>query len=134
MTPPTTGGIRSDAAGDGHFGAPRGARTHRGVDYSCYYGEPVSAPIAGKVTRIAMPYANDSKFLGVEIVNSEYVAKMFYFDPNYSVIGGYVKEGDTIGYAQSISTKYNGPGKPVMTDHIHLQVKRKGIYVDPETL
>ena len=131
MIRPTTGGIRSDAAGDGHFGAPRGSRLHKGVDYSCYANEPVSAPMYGKIVRIAKPY-RDGRWLGVLIRNSLYEGKLFYFDPYHDRVGSYVQSGEVIGYAQSISKKYPGQG---MTDHVHWQIQdMDGVFIDPETL
>jgi len=131
MTPPTTGGIRSDAAGDGHFGSPRGSRTHKGTDFACYPGEPVSAPMSGEVYRIARPYADDDRWLGVAIRNSEYKAKLFYVDPYFSLIGSHVREGDCIKSAQDITQRYPDQG---MAPHVHLEIKDKDGYLDPETL
>lgn len=131
MIPPTTGGIRSDTAGDGHFGAPRGNRTHKGTDYRCYPNEPVSAPMFGKIVRLAKPYGDD-KWLGVLIRNSTYEGKLFYMDPYTDRIGSYVTEGECIGYAQDISQKYPNQG---MESHVHWQVQdMDGVLIDPETL
>ena len=38
--------IRSDSMGDGQFGAPRGDKTHRGIDYLTYEGQPILSPVA----------------------------------------------------------------------------------------
>ena len=135
MIPPTCHGVRSDAMGDGHFGARRGDRTHKGTDWICYPGEPIVAPIYGKVVREAKPYSNDMHYNGVLIRNSIYSIKMFYCDPYFNIIGQYVRCGDPIGVAQDISKKYEGPGKPAMTPHIHTQVEdNNGNLIDPETI
>ena len=124
MTPPTPHGIRSDAMGSGHYGALRGARTHRGTDYICYPGEPVYSPISGLVVRESRPYTDT--YSGLLIRNSQIELKIFYFSPDLSLVGSYVKEGDAIGVAQDISQKYGD----AMTPHIHVQVEG----VDPELL
>ena len=127
MTPPTPHGIRSDAMGDGHFGSRRGSRTHRGTDYNTHLDDPVVSPINGLVVRKAS--ASGGPYSGLLIRNSEMEVKMFYFEPDFYLIGSYVAEGDVIGRAQDISKKYG----PKMKPHIHLQVKRME-YVDPELL
>jgi hypothetical protein len=58
--------------------------------------------------------------------NDRMFIKMFYPEPDQFLIGSDVNEGDRIGIAQNIATKYGGG----MIPHIHLQVDK----VDPELL
>ncbi|MDH4319961.1 MAG: M23 family metallopeptidase [Desulfobulbaceae bacterium] len=118
--------VRSDSKGDGHYGSPRGARMHDGTDYPCIPGQQVVAPIAGTVSREAVPYADDPKYRGLVIQGKHARVKLFYLLPAKGIVGKSVAEGQVIGTAQDISAKY---GKE-MTPHIHLQVES----YDPELL
>ena len=51
MINPTGKGIRSDAAGDGHYGAKRGHRLHFGLDLLCDPYQPIKAPVGGRISR-----------------------------------------------------------------------------------
>lgn len=128
MISPTGQGVRSDAMGDGHFGARRdgGRRRHNGTDFICDPGQDVVAPIGGKIVRTARPYADDPNYSGLVIRSDRMTIRMFYLEPDPELIGMGVGEGDRIGIAQNIATKY-GVG---MIPHIHLQVDA----VDPELL
>jgi len=126
MQRPTEWGIRNDSQGMGVFGAFRKDRLHDGTDYICKPGQAVKAPISGVITRIATPYKDDDRFSGVEIVGVKVSVIMFYLDPIMSMVGGYVRKGEVLGYAQDISVKYGGG----MLPHIHLRI----IKCDPELL
>ena len=118
ITSPTGLGIRSDPAGDGHYGAPRGRRKHDGLDFLCKPGQTVRCPIeAGKVIREARPYARGT-YSGLLIQNKHLAIKIFYLDPWPGVIGKIVQRGEPIGIAQDVSEKYQGG----MEAHIHLAV------------
>ncbi len=114
---PTGKGIRNDAGGLGHFGAPRGDRKHDGVDFSCEEDQEVLMPVDGKIVRKSYPYANDLKWQGVDIVNPRIEIKMWYFKPFSNVIGKEVKAGEPIGFAQNIGLKYEN-----VTPHVHLRI------------
>lgn len=140
MYPNLTGKIRSDAAGHGHYGAPRGGtRRHDGVDYEIKPGAEVYAPCTGRITRFTRPYAGLA-YSGVEIEARSGVLILFYIKPclysgaggvlQYSqseIVGQVVREGDVIGIAQDVTAKYPGSG---MTPHIHLRISS----FDPERL
>lgn len=126
MISPTGKGIRNDAKGLGHYGAPRGKKKHKGVDYLCATGQPVLSPISGKIERIAYPYA-DKSYSGIVIRGRHISIKMFYLKP-MPMIGEIVLAGELVGYAQDISKKkksYLG-----MLPHIHLEIES----IDPELL
>ena len=125
--------IRSDAAGDGHFGAARGARTHRGVDYVCRPGYFVFSPISGKVTRLGYVYVNDPFWRYVEITdNRKYRHRLFYVLPLIQ-FGELVVQGQIIGEAQNISDRYPDAEYP-MIPHVHYELidSASGQYLNPE--
>ena len=53
---------RQDPAGAGHFGAPRGDRTHKGQDYCCLPGAEILAPVPDgqvwSVSKWGYPYTD----------------------------------------------------------------------------
>jgi len=109
--------------GSGKFGAPRGWRTHEGQDNECVPGQDVLAPITGKLVRVVYPYGKDSPYRGVLIQAPHVMVKVMYIEPDTSLVGKRVEEGQVIGKAQDISQKYGGGMKP----HVHWSV-----IVDPE--
>lgn len=72
--------------------------------------------------RYAYPYSDDPRYSGVHIQNDEYLVKMFYLSPVLAKPGQQVMQGQAIGTAQKISTKY-GSG---MIDHVHVEVWPNG--------
>ncbi len=56
-----------DPYGSGHYGAPRGRRTHNGIDIKASPGQPVTSPVSGTFVRRANPYKDDSNYSGVFI-------------------------------------------------------------------
>jgi len=126
IPPPRT----SDKHGEGHFGAPRGSRTHNGIDLACYGGSLIKTPHHGRVTKIGYPYPpNDPKkgflrYVQVEEKNG-HRCRYFYVAPSVRV-GDLLKPGDTVGTAQGLLKVYPG-----ITDHIHYEVIKDGEYIDP---
>lgn len=122
--------IRSDRAGDGNFGAPRGSRTHRGIDYECTPNDPILSPVEGKVTRLGYPYGDDLSWRYVEVTDSaNFQHRVFYVDPLVRV-GQRVCENDPIGNAQDISERYPAQG---MKPHVHYEIKNEdGRYINPQ--
>ncbi len=123
---PTGGPVRdADNHGMGHFGAPRGDDRHKGADYIGKPGQNIVSPIDGKVIRAARPYADDSKYNGLLISGKHLYVKIFYIEPDFSVIGAGVFKGKTvIGTMQDIGKRYTD-----ITPHVHLQAM-----VNPEYL
>jgi hypothetical protein len=118
--------LRNDEAGQGFFGAPRGKRSHNGVDLECVPGQVVLSPISGKIVREAYPYAGDLKWTGCLIVAKGIEIKMFYMRL-YHHIRKELKSGSVrcverlpIGVCQDITNKYPDQG---MTPHLHLEAK-----------
>jgi len=125
-----TQGIRSDEAGDGHFGASRGSRTHRGVDYDCDPVAPVLCLVAGKVTKLGYCYADDLSWRYVQVTDKDsYKHRFFYVTPTVQV-GDFIGRESIIGVAQDITERYPSQG---MNAHVHYEIKTtKGEYLDPE--
>lgn len=121
-----------DPLGCGNFGASRsgGTRQHGGIDFRAMPGEAVLSPITGTVTRQLYAYANDSRYTGIEIKNTNYTVQMFYLSLTVKV-GAKVTAGKQIGIAQDISAKH---GK-AMVNHIHFEVYDKnGKLLNPTDL
>jgi murein DD-endopeptidase MepM/ murein hydrolase activator NlpD len=122
----------SDGYGSGHYGASRGSRTHKGVDFACWAGNNILSPIAGKVTKLGYPYAKHLEFRYVEVEDpiSKERHRLFYVEPCVE-IGQHLLEGEVLGTSQNLLDLYpNG-----MTQHFHYEViKYKGgkkEYIDP---
>ncbi len=124
MISPTGKGIRGfDGHGRGAYGAPRGGRMHRGVDFICDPGQTVVCPIdAARVIRESRPY-KEGDYSGILIKNEVVTIQMFYLLPTEGIYGRQVQQGSVLGVAQDISCKYDG-----MIPHIHLRI----LDIDPE--
>lgn len=137
---PTGKGIRDfDDYGSGYFGAPRGKRVHKGVDFICAPGQDILAPISGQIVREAFPYANDLSYRGCLIVSGLAQVKMFYMTLHHTILQRLkrhelveVEQGTSIGKAQNIANKYKDADK-TMTPHVHLELKiTQPTLVNPE--
>lgn len=111
-----------DCHGAGYFGAPRGKRTHNGVDIICDAGEEVTAFEGGTVTKLGYPYSPQDTKKGhlryVEVTDTEgNRARYFYIKPSVSV-GDRIRRDDVLGVAQGLAKIYKG-----ITDHYHLEIK-----------
>ena len=127
ITPTKTGILRGkDPTGNGWYGAKRGLRKHRGVDYICKVGDPIHACISGKI-RIGNVYISTNKFKLIEITGFEYRVKQMYILPIIKN-NSYIKKGDLIGYSQNISYYHGGK----MKNHVHVSLWKNGLLTDPE--
>jgi murein DD-endopeptidase MepM/ murein hydrolase activator NlpD len=112
--------LRSDAMGDGNFGARRGGHVHQGTDYEAAPGAPVYSPVAGRVVRFGRPYANDARYRLVEVHGDGYAVKLFYVEPLPGVEPGLIlRPGDPIGRVQDLAIRYHG-----ITNHVHVEVRK----------
>lgn len=117
---------KCDGHGCGHYGASRGTRTHKGIDLNCKPLTSVNAPVAGVVTKIGYPYADDLSFRYVEISDQGYAFRVFYVDPIVEK-GQQVSKTSIIGEAQDLRDRYTG-----ITNHVHFEIKNSdGEYIDP---
>lgn len=125
-----TPGIRSDSQGDGHFGSPRGGRTHRGIDFDIPPGCELFAPVSGEVNKIGYAYGDDLRWRYIQIRDEQDLNwRIFYVKPDVSVGDNVMKDVDPIGVSDDISSRYPG-----MTPHIHLEIKDGHKYLDPGTV
>lgn len=123
--------VRQDRGGDGHFGSGRIGHIHEGTDFSCTPNQPIYAPFDGKIVRTAQPYPDDPNWKGMLIrsITDDYECKLFYCilaEP----VGFSFLRGQLIGFCQAISHKYTSG----VTDHLHVEVRKSGSLMNPETL
>jgi len=107
-----------DPKGDGQFAASRGGKRHKGVDYRYAEGDEVKSPVSGTVTRLSRCY-NNEPYLLVEILSHKgaFLWRFLYIEPTVKA-GQKILEGDLIGHAQNIASKYKGG----MKNHVHVEV------------
>ena len=123
VPPPRT----ADSWGEGHYGAPRGTRTHKGVDLNAAAGSKVLAASYGIVTKLGYPYGDDLSFRYVQITTaSGHLERYFYLEPMVED-GDQVVEGEVIGKVQDLSQRYPG-----ITSHFHFEVKQGNTFLNPE--
>ena len=108
------------------FGAPRGSRTHRGIDLACYAGSKVFCPVSGVFTKYGYPYGDDLSYRYVQITDNDGRDHRFFYVESLSTIGDYIEAGEVIGRVQNIATRY-----PNMTQHVHYEVRANSKFVDP---
>lgn len=119
-----------DPFGCGSFGAARSGHAHAGIDVVATPGQKILSPINGTVTRFPFPYSGDLSYTGIEIKNATHRVKIFYLQP-VVIAGATVKQGQQIGVAQNIASKYGS----TMTNHVHIEVyNAQGQLLDPTNL
>lgn len=101
-------------------------RIHTGMDQKAESGEEVYACGNGQVKR-----TYTDRMLGnvIEIEHGDY--EFFYCGLGENFL---VKEGDTVTKGQAIGTVTAVPFEAAEEAHLHLEVRRDGIYVDPESI
>jgi len=118
---PTGGPVRhNDAWGSGEFMARRSHGKHQGVDLVCNPGQEVLTPVDGVFKRKLFVYNNDLRWTGLEIAFEKGIVKLFYVDPDTSLLGKDMIAGEVIGTAQNISEKYGNNG--TMIPHVHIEL------------
>jgi murein DD-endopeptidase MepM/ murein hydrolase activator NlpD len=130
---PTGLGIRSDVGGDGHWGAGRGNRTHRGIDFSTIDGQNIVSPIDGRVRNFK---GSSTGYPIIQIYPSSTNAGFDYIEILYAgALDGVkpwtfrnVSAGEIIG----ISLNLQGLGySSNVGPHIHLQMWHDGTRINP---
>ena len=120
-----------DAFGEGYFGASRGKRSHKGIDFSAPAGAAVYAICAGTLSYHGYPYADDLRFRYVQMTDSAGdCLRYFYVTRDDFEIGKSIAKGGYIGTVQDIAARYDA-GADKMNNHFHLEIKRKGVHIDP---
>ncbi len=116
----------SDKFGQGHYGASRGKRKHKGQDYLCLAGSKILSDVDGEVTKLGYTYTDDPFYRYVQITtNDNHDVRYFYVHPAVNK-GETVKKGAIIGVSQDLDKRYKG-----IPNHIHFEVKRDGEYIHP---
>ncbi|XP_078100873.1 leukocyte cell-derived chemotaxin-2-like [Sander vitreus] len=108
----------SDRHGQGHYGAGRGTREHKGLDIVCRDGSTVYAPfdvtLHGKLT----VYTDRTKAAinsGINLRGEGLCFKLFYVQPDRT--SGSVRKGERLGVMLPMQTVYPG-----ITSHVHVQM------------
>lgn len=107
-----------DEYGSGAYGAPRGTRTHKGIDLSCYPGTIICSGHYGKVTKLGHTYPDDLSFRYVEVTSRfGHSYRFFYVEPHVQ-IGDSVSPRTVLGHSQDLGKRYPG-----ITNHVHFEVR-----------
>jgi len=134
---PTGMGIRNDAGGLGHYGASRGNRSHKGLDFKTNEGQDIVSLIHGKARNfigsstknpMVQIYPN-SNSLGIKEIQILYVNKLhnvkdyqWYEMKGASTVLGTAADLSKLGYSENV------------TDHVHLQfLNSSGKKVNPQS-
>ena len=132
-----------DSQGSGAFGAPRGNRTHKGIDLACMKGSKVLSVCDGEVTKLGYPYNQGEpkedwhqwkkdKFLKqkelryVQITDKDDNDVRYFYVKPMVVLGSKVKAGRTIGEVHGLTNIYDG-----ITDHFHFEILKDGEIINP---
>jgi murein DD-endopeptidase MepM/ murein hydrolase activator NlpD len=125
----------NDPTGFGHFGAKRGTKKHKGHDIISVPGESVVSMINGAVTKIGYAYAKALQFRYVQVENETFKIWLMYLEHDNLKVGKQICEGERVGYALSIANYHNKnkkKGDPLMKNHLHIQIWKNGVLVDPK--
>ncbi|XP_023262129.1 leukocyte cell-derived chemotaxin-2-like [Seriola lalandi dorsalis] len=115
---PTNRRRTSDSQGQGHYGAGRDGRLHKGLDIRCEDGSDVLAPFDVTLHGGLLVYNNPSKAAidsGINLRGQGLCFKLFYVRPDRT--SGSVRKGERIGTMLPMQTVYPG-----ITSHVHVQM------------
>lgn len=129
--------IRSDKQGDGHFGAPRGQRTHNGIDFVIQPKDKFKFLFDGNVTKLGYAYSKeqgkeDQRYIEVTSVIKKageyvtYVVRYLYVDVKNFKVSQKVTTKDTI-ITGNIAGRYNDnkSSEQKMINHVHVEIRAK---------
>ncbi|TDG97652.1 hypothetical protein EPR50_G00209990 [Perca flavescens] len=108
----------SDPHGQGHYGARRGTREHKGLDIVCRDGSTVYAPFDVTLHGKVIVYTDPAKAAinsGINLRGEGLCFKLFYVQPDRT--SGSVRKGERLGVMLPMQTVYPG-----ITSHIHVQM------------
>ncbi|XP_042363960.1 leukocyte cell derived chemotaxin 2, tandem duplicate 1 [Plectropomus leopardus] len=111
----------SDKWGQGHYGARRGDRVHKGLDIVCQDGSVVYAPFDVTLNGKVIVYTDPKKKAinnGINLSGENLCFKLFYVKPDQT--SGTVKKGERLGVMLPMQSVYPG-----ITSHIHVQMCNK---------
>ncbi len=115
-----------DGHGSGDWDAPRGARKHKGIDYSMVAGSAVLSLTDGKVTKVGYPYGDDLTFRYVQVTSNDLDLRYFYIDPMVK-LGDKITRNQVLGSLQDLTGRYMD-----ITNHCHFEIKQDGEYLNPK--
>ncbi len=129
LTPPRV----QDDFGRGEFGAPRGDRTHNGVDFQAPPESILLSPVTGEFTKYGTVYRSDPYYRYIQITDDNGNNHRFFYVQSYRLIlKTLIFRHTKIGIVQDIAGKYNQPDRR-MLNHIHYEIKTKsGEFLNPE--
>lgn len=107
--------------------APTG-RLHGGMDFAAPTGTPIVAPAAGVVVVSTNRYLGESKWGDVVAIEHAGGLRSLYAHMERR----HVQPGDRVAAGQQIGT--TGASGTVTGPHLHLEVARHGINIDPQTM
>ena len=121
---PTGKGIRSDAMGSGLFGAKRGDKIHRGVDFLGEPGQSVKTLFKCIVKRQGQVYVKDDRFKLIVMENDIYEVKYMYAEVDAFQLHQEVPAGHRVGILQDVTIQkdYKQGG---MNPHLHVEIRDK---------
>lgn len=127
--------IRSDSMGDGAFGARRGSRTHRGVDYRSHEGQAILSPVAGRVSKLGYCYgsgiggASSVDPLRYIEITAAGLRHRFFYVRGYVAIGDVIRKNQVICFADDVCRRYPDTD---MQSHVHYEIMDSDDqYIDP---
>ena len=116
-----------DKHGEGAWGAPRGSRIHRGIDYAAVPESILLSPVAGFVTKLGFPYGDDLTYRYVEVTDRGGLRHRFFYVEPLVQLGDRIKKEYQLGIVQRLGRRYPG-----ITEHIHYEIKdRDNNYIEP---
>ncbi|XP_072228890.1 leukocyte cell-derived chemotaxin-2-like [Leuresthes tenuis] len=108
----------SDSVGQGHYGASRNGRVHKGLDIVCRDGSAVYAPFDATLHGKLVVYNDPQKAAideGINLRGEGLCFKLFYVRPDRT--SGSVRKGERIGTMLPMQRVYPG-----ITSHVHVQM------------
>ncbi|KAM9703402.1 leukocyte cell-derived chemotaxin-2-like [Menidia menidia] len=108
----------TDIHGQGHYGASRNGRVHRGLDIMCADGSAVYAPFDATLHGKLIVYNDPQKAAidqGINLRGEGLCFKLFYVRPDRT--SGPVRRGERIGTMLPMQSVYPG-----ITSHLHVQM------------
>lgn len=125
--------IRNDSQGLGHFGAPRGSRTHKGIDILVPPVMTVQTPLAGTITKYGYTSSTATGSRYVEVTPNGVLGTLiklrFHYvtiQPNLQV-GTKLQKNETLGRSQNLHQWYSTQ----MKNHVHFELWLLGKRINP---
>ncbi|MGR3303791.1 MAG: peptidoglycan DD-metalloendopeptidase family protein [Candidatus Scalindua sp.] len=119
----------TDVHGSGYYGAPRGKRTHRGIDYACMPGTKIYPIIDGVVSKHGWVYSDPKKsdYRYVQVTDKHGFDYRYFYVNALEDLEQEVDTDTTIGEVQDLTKIYPG-----IINHCRLEIRKDGKYYDPE--